>query len=340
MQLNRLNHSKNWQAVVVVIASLVLGVVAGFRPIGFDRDSTVYAASLTTYFQTGEMDFSKFEPAFWLVAMLGRLLSSDGIRFVLIAFAVLGVCLKSKSILGLSSYPLLSLFIYACYLYPLHELTQIRVGVATGIFLFSLRSLLERRLAKYAFLNFIAVLFHYSLLAAYLVLLFNPKKFSKTLLVLLPLVSLLVAYFISATGAISLLGFYFPKIETYVEANGAGEFQAISIPTLSQAALIAMYYLIVFKIDRRWSGLDLLLSKIYCMGVCFLLALSSLPVLAIREFEVLSVASLLFFSNGVRYFRHKKVLIFGIVVLHLSIAVKVFIIEKYFDLEAAILQLK
>lgn len=128
----------------VFLFGVFLIVFAGFRSPGFDADSLNYIGVI--HAPISDMSFLDKEPSFWIVVILNQLLfSSSYISFFMI-YAMLGVSLKLYAIKTLLKDGFLfSLVIYLLLYYVLHELTQIRVGVASALFLLSLKDVLERR---------------------------------------------------------------------------------------------------------------------------------------------------------------------------------------------------
>lgn len=66
-------------------------------------------------------------------------------------YAILGVTLKLIAIRRYSLLPIFSIFTYISMYFILHEMTQIRAGVATAIFLFALEDIKDRNLKGYVF---------------------------------------------------------------------------------------------------------------------------------------------------------------------------------------------
>ncbi|MFN3712003.1 MAG: EpsG family protein, partial [Alishewanella aestuarii] len=143
-QFSHLPVSTDWRYISVkklflFLISILLILIAGFRPVGFDRDSIAYILLLDT--PLNQADLKDKEPAFWLIVELNRSLFEGNERTFFLIFAILGVSLKIIAISRLSLDPILSLWIYICSYFLLHDMTQIRAGVASGIFLLSIQDM-------------------------------------------------------------------------------------------------------------------------------------------------------------------------------------------------------
>jgi len=132
----------------------------GTREIGSDQDSIAYF----TYFNLDEYGMSLVaEPTFIWIAKISRIISEEnGFRWLLFIYAILGVTLKMVAIRRYSDLPWLAIITYISYFFLLHEFTQIRAGVATGLVLLSIKYILDRDFPIFFTLIAIASMFHYS----------------------------------------------------------------------------------------------------------------------------------------------------------------------------------
>jgi len=161
-----------WGIVVLLIAC------AAFRPIGIDRDSVSYAETINHYVATNfaDIEFLRFEPTFFLIILISKWMFHDPVRGVFIIYATIAVIIKALAIRRILGISFFSLFVYICLFYILHELTQIRVGVAIGVFLFALDDIHQRKPVAYFIKALIAMLFHYSALIMLPLFFFNQRK--------------------------------------------------------------------------------------------------------------------------------------------------------------------
>lgn len=123
---------------------------------------------------------STVEPTFTLIGSLVKAVCPWPVLLFVI-YASIGVTCKILAIKRLTSLLFLSLVIYISNVYLLHDMTQIRAGVASGIFLLAIRPLAEHKIFRYTALILLASLFHYSaLLLLPLVVLKNRPIASKS----------------------------------------------------------------------------------------------------------------------------------------------------------------
>ena len=165
-----------WFAFLTI--GVVLMVYAGVRPVGFDRDSPNYE----TMFMHPDSRSSEIsvEPFFLFICNVCSLLMQD-VRIILVLFAIVGVTLKMYAIKKLTPMFFLPLVIYFGNFYFLHEITQIRAGVAAAIFLISVYCMSEgRKLVAFGVIA-VACMFHYSALSLFPLLFLDPLRLGRRL---------------------------------------------------------------------------------------------------------------------------------------------------------------
>ena len=121
----------------------------------------------------------------------------------------------------LKSFPhlyFLSVLTYFSYFFLLHEMTQIRVGVASGIILLSVPDIYNRNAKAFAFKNILAILFHYSASVFLLFYFVDGKKINAKVYI-----GLILAAYLLHFAHVRLIDFltllpieaFVSKIETY-----------------------------------------------------------------------------------------------------------------------------
>lgn len=71
---------------------------------------------------------------FWIINQFNQLLLGGNDQIFFLIYAILGVTIKIIAINRLSSFTLLSVYLYICLYFVLHEMTQIRIVWLCGIF--------------------------------------------------------------------------------------------------------------------------------------------------------------------------------------------------------------
>lgn len=290
--------------------TLIMVVVATFKPVGLDNDSVNYQNALLS-FQNGVTDIS--EPAFIFFAWIDSFLFNDNIHGLFFLYALVSIPTNMVAIYKYSKAPLLSLLVYTCLYFVLHNLTQIRVGAAAAIFLLAIPDLISGNKKNYIIKVFIASMFHFSSVILIPLVLLSNKKLNAKFFVFSPLVALL---FILVAGDIYTILIHLfsivpapigPKAINYVlNLQLFGRFDNVNVfskITLCTLFFFALYSFALFKSDKPNES-DIIYFKIMSIMLTVFYFLSSVPVLASRSFELLGVS--LIFSLPALSFRFKQ----------------------------------
>ena len=352
MEIKEQNRErKKWPKVTAIVLqnkmasfiTLILVLIAGFREIGIDRDSINYANSIQSidFSIFSDLSFVDKEPTFYLIAYVAHWLFSDAVRGTFVIYALLGVTLKIIGIYRLSRIPLLSVFFYVSSYYLLHELTQIRVGVASAIFLLAIPDIADRNLKAYMAKTVLATLFHYSaviMLPLYLILTSNRSGW---FYFILPIVGVFFAHsdkyvlnFVYTNMFLLNLipSFLSHKLINYIDLLQNGVFAKVNIFGFYYLSLMVIYYFCIVNIKRFKSDLDILLIKILGLSLFILYFFSFLPVFAIRISEFLAIVIMILFASIVYIFKQRILIICLILIYTLICFVNIVFIQKYFKL--------
>lgn len=136
------------------------------------EDTTDNMMYMRMYDNGGDSLYGKkdMEPTFGLICQL-----SPTFHYLLLTYALLSVGTHLFGIVRNSPNLWLSMLIYLCDTYILHDIIQIRAAVAAGLILISIRYIAERKWFIYFALITVATLFHYSAII-FVPLYFLPKK--------------------------------------------------------------------------------------------------------------------------------------------------------------------
>ena len=286
-------RSQKWLLPSLVI---VLALFVAFRPAGIDNDYNSYLG----YFKnpTGVAALLT-EPTFKMINSLARFLNAPLLIFVIYAF--LAVPCKIIAIKRLSPYWYLSILVWYAHLFIIQEMTQIRVAVASGVFLFALPYLGDGKKLKFTLCLVASILFHYSALILIPLLLLGNKHLSrywKCLLFILPI----ALYAFPFVGMDMLKMIPIPlvqqKLQMYEELmiyEGIGT--EINIFNVIAVARLFAYYVLLWKYDYlvdKYPYISILL-KVFCYSICAYVALSFMPMLAMRVEELISIIDCILF---------------------------------------------
>ena len=281
------------------------------------------------------------EPTFYLITFVANSLFDDASRATFLIYAFLGVTLKIIGICRLSPMPLLSVILYICSFYPSHELAQIRVGVASAIFLLAIPDIINRNSKTYFIKAVLAILFHYS---ALIMLIVYPMVFTKNnrfFLYSLPLFGIIFALFNKLIIDFIILNTYLfnylPSILSYkfifyVDLYLKGFFTEINVFNFYYLSLVLIYYFCIMNIKRFKLDSDIVLMKILGLSLFTFYALSFLPVFALRISEFLQVVIIILLPSVVYVFKQKVLIIFIIINYFLLYAINLLFVQKQFDL--------
>ncbi|MFZ8831103.1 MAG: EpsG family protein [Thermodesulfobacteriaceae bacterium] len=299
--------------------ALILILIAGLRPIGLDRDSIAYANAIQSY---KDVNLVALEPAFWVIKWFNDIFFNGNVRTFFLIYAILGVSIKFLAIKRLSKLPWLSVGAYLSSYFILHEMTQIRVGVAAGLFLLSIPDIHSRNFRKFIIKALLAISFHYSAIIMLPLYFLHPKKLNIAYF-LLPIVGLISVYVDLSKPLLSNLANLAPnflayKINIYLTLLELGEHSEINIVNFHYTSLLLLTYFgfFLYIINKIKNDYDVLFLKIFALSLFSFYFFSDVPVFAYRISQFLNVAAVIFVPNFILYFKQKE-LIFLLVILFL-----------------------
>ena len=310
--------------VLYVGCGVVLFLVAGLRPAESVPDYTVYESMYESVLISGRVNFIT-EPSFSALALfVDRFLGHP--VFLFLIYAALGVWLKMTAIRKLSELWFLSLLFYFSTFFLLHEMVQIRAGVATGFILLAIRPLYERKPGPFLLLMACAILFHYSALA-FLPVWFLPrhKRRNWFLWGIIPLGGLLYL------ANVNLLGFALPlltlqeRFANTMNAQAAGGFDTVSVFGPIQIMRTVPYYLLLCYHTKllQHNRYATLLLYIYAVGIFAGLAFGAIPVIAGRLSDIFVVVEIVLVPMLVYVIKPRlagRLVVAGIAFCHLLLA--------------------
>ena len=306
---------------------MIFVVLAGFRPVGLDPDSINYANVVSD--NAVGSPFGVREPTFWLIKLVSQSSPLPATITFFLTYAFIGVSIKSWAVLRLSERPLYSFFLYLMLYFVIHEMTQIRTGVAAAIYLFALNALHLGHLRTFFLLITLATSFHFSAIVGLLALFGKYAGRSKPLLFALPAGGIICSIVITSEK-LELVGSYLlpsqiqARLVFYLDLLLEERFSQIDLLNPISTSFLLLYLLLVVKIPTSATGFDRLLLSSLGFGVSAFYALSILPVMAFRVMEFMSITVILLLPIVPRWFSWPRIasLLVG------SWAVCVFVIQS------------
>lgn len=294
------NRPKKIAAIVIAV---MLIVIAGLRLPGIDRDSATYdyvfsrVGAPLDYF-THFSDYSFYEAGYYLVPSVFKTFFNVDTVWCFLFFAILGVFLKFRAIWKLTEFQMLSVLVYFCHFFILHEMTQIREGVASGVLLLCVVQIEKKNFIAFLSLLFVGFFFHYSSLIFIPFYFLNPRRLNKkiyfTVLLVPNLLYLLGINIINIFISLHL-GIISDKLTLYNDLLEAGIFTDINV--YNSVFLIETVFcaFLIWKCDFFYTKnkYALLLIKIYSIALGSWVLFASIPVISFRSYGYLGIVEII-----------------------------------------------
>lgn len=328
---------KNGQTknIFFICSGLLLFFIAAFRG-SIDNDYLGYVA---LYNKASMLTTIRIEPTFLIISFIVKQLFNN-VLFLFIIYALLGVCLKFYAIKKLTDFWLLSVLIYFSNFFIFHEMTQIRVGVASALILLSIKPLLDRRFRTFLIIITLAILFHYSALIALPLYFLNGRKINILLFALVIPVSYLFYFFnIHITFLIDLIPIpgvsaKFHQYKDLSTLNYAHKVNVLSYLHLSRC-LLAFLFLWKWEILQQNNKFSILLIKIYIIAISILIIFADIPAIGARASELLMPVEILLIPYLMYIIKQKQLaLVFIIATGLLFLSLNIFytsLVTPYFS---------
>lgn len=286
--------NKRGELVLYVSIGVLLVLTSAFRGDSVDND---YKAYLFMYNQIVDGITIMTEPTFVWIVHLTAILGNPILLFVI--YAIIGVSLKLIAIRTLTELWYLSLVVYISNFYILHEMTQIRAGVAAGLLLLCIKPIYERDWKRFLLFSVVAFLFHASaiiILPLWILGCKNPRK----LLLALSIPFAYLVYFskINLVGVIPIPGVE-EKILMYQRIQELGKEGFMEINVFNKVFLIKVliFYLLLWKYEviMQYNKYCVIFMKIFCISLLSFPVFAVMPVIGFRVSELLGVVEIVLF---------------------------------------------
>jgi hypothetical protein len=305
-----------WTCIVMLM------IMAAFRPANCCLDYDFY---LDYYENISTIPFTFLEPSYYVIVKISSFIFHGPVG-VFIIYAIIGTGLKGFAFMRLTKYYSISLILYFCSFFLLHEMTQIRVGVASAILLLSIPCIRDRNWKGFLAYLVIGTLFHYSFIVFGLCYFLNPKRINPPLIlgiILGTYVMVLAGLNLTRIFEVIHLGFISDKIETYKMLLEQGMFGGILLinPLLFLRFGVLSFMTLNHDILMAKNRYSILLIKIYSLSIFFFIAFADLPVLAGRISQLLGVVEIILVPLVVyilnpKYLSVALAIIFGMLIMY------------------------
>lgn len=304
---------------------LILILFAGLRGPSVDRDYNSYfkyfqiAPSIDYLFTNSKYFFSQIrtniEPSITIIMSSLKAISDKWFPLMIMLYAIASISLKLTAIKRLSEFLPYSMLIYFPGLFLLQDMTQIRIGMASGFLLLSIPHIINRNIKKFLVLLLLAIFFHYSALVFAPFYFFNSKSINKIFYSSLIITSIVLGIIHFNPFDIILkfnLGFLTQIIHDQVNSQTLmKKLNIFNVITLSNVLLCIFFIFNANKIKNQYT---IILTKIYSFSVIFFYFFSFTPVMAFRTSEVLNIVQIVLIPQ-LLYIIKPKLLAEGTIIL-------------------------
>jgi len=274
-------------------SGLFLILVAGLRNKNICSDYDNY---ITLYNGIKEKGiYFLVEPTYIFISLI-----TPRIEWLMLIYATISISLILVGIKRLTEFYFFSLLVFFSGYFFLHEMTQIRVGVAAGLLLLCIEPIYNRNIRKFLFISVIAITFHYS------ALIILPLYFLRTNKINILVFSAIIpiAYLLHLLGIhFSSLLYLFPTenaIQQKLIFHQQSTLMAIETPKINvinimQLLRIVFIYLLLWKnsLLQHSNEYFIILVKIYVFSIASFLLFADIPVLGFRISELLGIVEII-----------------------------------------------
>ncbi|WP_094111763.1 EpsG family protein [Pantoea eucrina] len=286
-------------------------LIAGLRTPGLDNDSITYYSEVLNIYNG---IYNIKEPVFLLFSYASEYLFNKNPEVIFLFYALLSITIKAYAIKNHSDNIYLSFIVYAGMFYILHEMTQIRVGLAAALYLLAIPDLVKSNKKSYILKVALATLCHFSAVILIPLMLFSPRKINKAFVFLCPFAALCFVLLIGDVNSLLIEVFKLlpeplaTKGITYtLGAQDFGRFDNVNIFskfTLSAFSFFLIYIFCTYKKDEL-EAKDIIFLKLFSFMLTVFYLCSSVPVLASRSFELYAVSFIFSLPRIAAFFKPK-----------------------------------
>lgn len=290
------------------VLGIAMVLIAGLREVGSTPDSDAY--EMMYYGDNNTIVEEATEPSFTLITSILQSLSL-GVNALFVTYALISIAIHLPVLWKLSRLPFLTLTIYISYYFMIHEMVQIRVGVAVGLFLWAIYHYVNQRKTAALACILAGVFFHYSAAVGLVIFLFNERisEWQKYMLYLIVPIGI-AAYF--ANVDISYLvpdGFGGDKLAIYRNVRDIGNEEELAGIRFERNPIIWMniilYYVCIYFRDYLTKQCKYvpIAIKLQAVGFCCLFFLKGFSmVVGNRLNDYFSIVSIILWTAAVYVF--------------------------------------
>lgn len=291
------NFTLKTKKILLEINVILLIILAGMRGFGVDADYKAYyllfrkiPAIDNMFFHTlSFLKVANYEPSYIFINSIAKTLFGEySFQIVIMTYAIISISMKKLAIIKLTDFWEYSLLIYFSTYFLLQDMTQIRIGVATGFILLSIPYIINRNLKFFLIFMAFAVLFHYAAIVFVPMYLLNVKKINKTLYISIIILSIALALTKYTPFDIILkydFGVFTDKIRNYLLGQ-AWDKRTINIFNFATIIQLIITFIFIFYSSKIENKNAILLTKLSAIGIFAFFIFSASPVIAFRVSDI------------------------------------------------------
>lgn len=290
---------------LIVFIGFFMALFTGLRGPGVDVDYPMLSGYFKIIYPIKELftnpvhffSVKKIEPMFLVTAsIIKALFKSNAFNIFLLLIAFFSVFFKTIAIQKYSNAFLYSLFIYCCNYFLLHDITQVRAGLALGIVMMSFEPLVERNFKKFAGIIIIATLFHYSAIIFMPLYFLSTKKINGPFYIGIMIVSFVLCVLKIDPASLLLkfdFGVYSQKVVIYrqMQAWQKTHINLFNLPVIFH--ILLSFFFIYFKEElAKNTKYGIIFLKMNIISICLFYLFSGLVAFAFRLYEALNIVQI------------------------------------------------
>jgi len=237
------------------------------------------------------------EPLFIFIAQ--SISKFGNISIIFIVFSIIGVTIKALAIRNLTPWFYGAIILYIANYFILHDLIQIRAGIATGFIYLSLIPLVKRQHGAFILCILFGTLFHYSSIIFLFLGLLRVRFIPNLYFFIFALVISYVLYFFYL-DPISIATEFFlaiaPTKKGYLLGESGTPFSVMSAFILQKILIGIVLIFLAERVTYRWPYFSLLL-QLYLLGCCVYILFGHFPEIAVRIANALLFSEILLISS-------------------------------------------
>ena len=293
------DYMPSWQKILILIGICIcLICISGFKPLT-TTDARTY--EYYYYFNYNPIIEMATEPTY---IYLSRFFLSFGfgVSAIFIAYAILAIPMKLITLWKTTPYIFTAMIVYIGIYYPLHDVVQIRCGVAVAFLLWAMVPLAKKQYFSATLLTICAILFHYSSVAFIPILMVGNMKVGKYWKYLLgAAIPICLALYVVHISAVSFIpsSLVEGKLDLYRDMSETGNLDEYvpykQIPFFAEFILLYIFLFFYDTIAKHCIYAPILI-KILVLELGCMIMFAQIPVLGARLHELFGMFNVIAYT--------------------------------------------